>query len=479
MFKNLLIKEIQTAIIDFRFWVVLVLCLSIIPLSFYVSVKNYSQQLSDYQQEVQTYRDHYSGSISASLPAEGVHPPSPLSIFARGLDARMPYKVITSRDGQYKIEYAQPDNRGDLMGKIDFAFIIVFVLSILALVFTFSAISGDKENGTFRAVLSNPVLRRQILLSKLLGNYLVFIIPFLFSVLIALIITYFSGVVPVFSAQLLPSILIMIGISLIFIFALFNLGLWMSSFAKTSILSINILLLIWIVIGLVIPKVSPIISEAVFPIESRSVFESKRALLFQNLTNEQNAEESTLYEEIRGRIRPGSQGISSGWDDINAEFDEKVVPVREKYENLIASEIGKLVADYDQRIKKQNRISELISSLSIINSVNNLMAEFSGTGYIESENFLKQANQFQQTVKQNVYDIFEVKIYRSKSGTTMSTSRKDDTESDVPLPILDNYKQVPVSEIFQRNWIEIVLLIFYAILFFAGAFVSFLRFDVR
>jgi hypothetical protein len=46
--KTLVTREIQSAIIDFRFWVVLALCVSIIPLSFYVSVKNYSQRLSDF-----------------------------------------------------------------------------------------------------------------------------------------------------------------------------------------------------------------------------------------------------------------------------------------------------------------------------------------------------------------------------------------------------------------------------------------------
>jgi len=48
-FKTLITREIQGAIIDFRFWVVLALCVSIIPLSFYVSTRNYSQRLSDYE----------------------------------------------------------------------------------------------------------------------------------------------------------------------------------------------------------------------------------------------------------------------------------------------------------------------------------------------------------------------------------------------------------------------------------------------
>lgn len=61
IFKTLFLREVQGAIADFRFWVVLVLCLSIMPLSFYVSVKDYAQRLSDYRQNGHLNRlgNHY------------------------------------------------------------------------------------------------------------------------------------------------------------------------------------------------------------------------------------------------------------------------------------------------------------------------------------------------------------------------------------------------------------------------------------
>jgi ABC-type transport system involved in multi-copper enzyme maturation permease subunit len=479
LFKTLIIREIQGAIIDFRFWVVLALCLSIIPLSFYISVKNYSQRLSDYQQEVQAYRDK-TGSVDAHMAAEGVHPPSPLSIFSRGLDSKMPYKIITSRDGNYRIEYAKPDNRADLLGEIDFAFIVAFVLSILAIVFTFSAISGDKESGVLRGVLSNAVLRRQVLMAKLLGNYLVFLVPFLLSMLAALLVVYFSGVIPIFSAELFPTVLTMIGISLIFLFALFNLGLWISALARNSILSINVLLLIWIVLGLVVPKISPIIGAVIYPVESTGVFESKKILLRNSIEKEQYREEESLYEELRALMRPGTKGVSTAWTDINNAYDEKITPIREKYGQRLISETDKLVNDYPMRCNKQNRIARGISLLSPINSVNNLLAEFSGTGHSEAEHFIQHAAQFQATVKQEVYDNFETKVYRANGNISSSTkNRKDYNPGDTPVPVLDNYRHVGTAGVFSQNWVDIMLLCLYSLLFFVCSFISFLRFDVR
>jgi len=475
-FKTLVLREIQGAVIDFRFWVVLVLCISIIPLSFYVSVRNYSQGLSDYRQEIKTYRENTQ--IQAQIVAEGVHSPSPLSIFSRGLDSKMPYKILTSRDGNYKIEYAKPDNKKDLLGEIDFAFIVSFVLSILAIVFTFACISGDKESGILRLVLSNPVLRRQLLMAKLIGNYVVFLVPFILSLLMALLVVYLSGIIPVFSKEILIPVFIMLGISLLFILVMFNLGLWISAFAHNSILSVNILLLIWIIMGLVVPKISPIIGAAVYPVESTGVFESQKALVRQNITKEQYKEEGDLYEKLRNQFRPGAQGGSTGWSDVNSAYDEQVLPIREKYEQLLASETEKLTNNYTLRCNKQNTLARSIARLSPIYAVNSLMAEFSNTGYSEANNFVQQAPVYQEYIKQNYYDKMPYKTYRTGSGSMSVGSRfSDDLPKEVPT--LENYKSVSIGQIFQQNWVDIALLGFYCLLFFLCGFVSFLRFDVR
>ncbi|MDR2775368.1 MAG: ABC transporter permease [Tannerella sp.] len=477
-FKTLFIREIQGAIADFRFWVVLVLCLSIIPLSFYVSVKDYSQRLSDYHQAVQVYRDITQ--VYYNMKAEGVHPPSPLSIFSRGIDNKMPYKMITSHDGNYSIEYARPDSKKELLGEIDFGFIVAFVLSILAVVFTFNCISGDKEQGLLRAILANAVYRRQVLMAKLLGNYIVFLIPFFLSMLIALSVVHFSGIISVFSADILPAILLMTVISLVFLFTLFNLGLWISALTANSTLSINVLLLIWIVLGLVVPKISPIISASIYPVESNSVFESKKLLLRENILKEQRAEESDLYENLRMQFRPGTQGISSDWQDVNDAYDGQVVPIHEKYTQRLTTETNRLTDDYTMRCDRQNRLGRAITCLSPVGIVNNLMAEFSRTGYSEADNFIRQALQYQETVKREIYDKFILKEYHAKGNAMTSTNVVEGfNANEVSVPVLDNYTYQDTGDVLRQNGLDILLLCTYGLLFFVCAFVAFLRFDVR
>jgi hypothetical protein len=230
-------------------------------------------------------------------------------------------------------------------------------------------------------------------------------------------------------------------------------------------------------LGLVVPKISPIIGAAVYPVESTGVFESKKLLLRQSITKEQDKEEGEIYIRLRTQLRPGTDGVSSDWTDVNSAYDQQVEPVREKYKEILDSETERLVNDYTMRCNKQNAIARNIARLSPINAVHNLMAEFAGTGYTESTYFIKQASVYQEYVKQNYYDKMPIKTYKAGSNTlTLSETRQDLAKE---LPTFENYKRVGIAQIFQQNWIDIVLLGFYCLLFFVCGFISFLRFDVR
>ena len=56
--------------------------------------------------------------------------------------------------------------------QIDWAFAAGVILSLVALVLTFDAVSGERIDGTLRQVLSHPVRRHTVILAKMLGAYL-------------------------------------------------------------------------------------------------------------------------------------------------------------------------------------------------------------------------------------------------------------------------------------------------------------------
>ena len=55
MLKTLIKKEITETILDLRFVIATLLCVVLIPLGMYVSLKDYEQRLREYQTSIQQY----------------------------------------------------------------------------------------------------------------------------------------------------------------------------------------------------------------------------------------------------------------------------------------------------------------------------------------------------------------------------------------------------------------------------------------
>ena len=121
MLVTLILKEIHETIINMRFLIATLLCLVLIPLGMYVSLREYEQRFADYQDAMNLYQDRSEGRVHADFAAEGYRPPSALSIFSVGLEFFLPNKVVTSRDGQFKVlnETGINNPQSLISGKID------------------------------------------------------------------------------------------------------------------------------------------------------------------------------------------------------------------------------------------------------------------------------------------------------------------------------------------------------------------------
>ena len=63
----------------------------------------------------------------------------------------------------------------------DLGYVVNIVVSLLALMFVFDAICGEKERGTLKIVLANAVPRDSIILGKWIGGFVSLTAPFLVS----------------------------------------------------------------------------------------------------------------------------------------------------------------------------------------------------------------------------------------------------------------------------------------------------------
>ena len=271
MLKHLVLKEIQEIVTNSRWLFVLLICVVLIPLGLYVSSKEYEQNKAAYEDAKQMYEDRNKDNKRMEFVAEGYVPPSPLSIFSSGLSGSLPNKITTDSHGVWRIEndYGINNPVALLFGKIDFYFIVTIILSLLAFMVTFNSISGEKENGTLRLIVANAVPRWKIILAKIAGSYSVFLVSFLTGVIAGLVLVTLTTSVPILSAGYSPRSPVIMIISLFFLFILFNIGILFSIKTRNSGASITASLLLWVLIAIIIPKVSPMIAQIVYPIKTK------------------------------------------------------------------------------------------------------------------------------------------------------------------------------------------------------------------
>lgn len=488
MFKTLIRKEIVETMLDLRFVIATLLCVVLIPLGMYVSRKDYEQRIDDYRRSHQMYRQHYGKNIGANVAVEGHRPPSTLSIFALGLDSFMPDKVITSRSGLFRTAKDPGiDNPESLLfGKADLLFNISFVVSLAVLLFTFNSISGEKEMGTLRMMISNSIPRSQILLAKIVGSYTTLLIPLVISLLIALIILDASPYISILSSQIWPAFLVIVLITFLFILAMVTMSICISTLTHSPITSIVILLFVWVIVVLGIPKVSPIVAQIIYPIESRNVTDLRKQIVTKDIDEEFTQKRRRLFDKCRAAF-----GVDTGVGISNvpqneadkqayAQYDREVLPLNEEKQRRIADEIKKIEQVYRNKRSIQASIAINLSRISPVSCYTYLVSGLSQTGVTESERFFKNAQRFQDEIKAAIYDNFVLKTYGGMSrGTAMTTEKVDGFDpAKITVPEM-RYQYTTLTEALETGWIDILLLFLFNILFFLGAFIRFRKYDVR
>ncbi|MBT4484671.1 MAG: ABC transporter permease subunit [Candidatus Latescibacteria bacterium] len=491
MFATLILKEIQETIHTHRFFIAVLLCLVLIPTGTYVTLKDYQQRYNSYQNAERMYHERSEGKIKYDFRAEGYRPPSELSIFSIGLEYTLPNKIMTSRDGRFELMNDSVTNisQSTLFGKIDFYFIVSFVLSLLAMIFTFSSVTGEKESATLRLMLSNSVPRWTIIMAKILGNYLVFLVPFVVSLLLMVLIISVSVSFDIFSSEVLPKVLVIYGAAFMFLLAMFTLGTLVSTFTSKSLTSMVILLLVWVIFILVVPKLSPMLAEALHPVKSQQVFSMEKRIISESIVSDYRNRLRALLGKIASDFSITDEMAIFGFSRVKPEnsesalksYNEEKISIDEEFHERLGSEMKKFEELHKNEIAIQNTISRMISRISPVSCFAYSVSELSGTGMLELDNIEKNARVFQHKVNEDIYNNYNPKEYFTTNGSHIYNPNKDEAfdETSASVPHMDTYRRISLTETIKAAWIDILLLALYSILFFAGSFVSFLRYDVR
>ncbi|MDR2773640.1 MAG: ABC transporter permease [Tannerella sp.] len=480
MTKYIFIKELKEAITNFKFVLLMLFSVTLIPLSLYLSYHHFQLRQQIYEMDNVNYQYISKGQIGYSTPdfvAEGYRVPLMENVLSNASVSLLPYKVTTSREG-YTIENesVSDDYLTVLFGFLDIPYLVTCILSLLSLFASYNLINREVEEGTLKMILSNPVPRHQVLFAKLASHYLLFVLPVILGFCMGLLLIG-TGVQTSSFIQTAGMNLLVI---LLFFLVFFTMGILSSVYFKQSSRAIIVLLSVWLFFALIIPKTAPIIASLTVPVMSEDNFIRERDMAIQNFSEEMKNEGKNLA----GTVFPGktvNEIVSTPRDNelrilYETEMEKLTVRLTEEKNMFIKN----MEQTYLNRMEQRDRVAKYISVISPISCCNYMLNEINRAGYSQVVHFYTQADEFQKQVKREIYDNYISKNYYSavEDGQYTQGSVVDGFRpNQVTVPQFVCQPESIRGTIYSIR-IELLLLTGYLLLFFILAYFGFLKMNV-
>ncbi|MFH1568862.1 MAG: ABC transporter permease subunit [Gemmatimonadota bacterium] len=273
-------KELLTNLRTYRLAVALVFTavLSVMTtvtggIDFYTNQAAYTAQVRRASEELQK------ATVYAQVAPQLVFPPQPLSILSRGAMetfARQctatPFGINiyvsplqTSYDSQFMKSLVQ----------IDFTTVVALLLSFLAVVLAYDGICGEREQGTLKLVLANPVARGQVIAGKLVGGILTLTVPFAvgFGLSLLLILAMPNAAL---SGEDWMRLGIYFAVSVLFLGLVYSLSLMVSTWARSPDTALILCLFAWLVSGIGYLNALPSLSRYAIEVPPNQTYMGRR-----------------------------------------------------------------------------------------------------------------------------------------------------------------------------------------------------------
>jgi ABC-type transport system involved in multi-copper enzyme maturation permease subunit len=410
-------KEFLLNIMTFKFAVGAVACVVLTTVFMPILAADYRQRLELYNKNVADNQDELRKAVVYRNIRHTIYrPPAVLSAFSAGLEKQL---AGTAQIELEKVPELSVTQRGGnpylpILTVFDQSLIFKIIISILALLVAYDVVSGEREHGTLKMVLSGTAARHQVLLGKLVAGLITLGVPVIITFVIGLVVLLSYPMVSLSGSDWIR-IGIMFVASMAFTAVMYQFGLLFSSLARRSAISMVLGLFVWIIFAIVIPNVSVQLATDLRPFESQDKRDSRMASLKKDLANELgNIKMDSSNWLITSDASDAFGGYYAKRRDIywlNAERKQNslTIPIKLKYaDKSLAIEQGNLNSFFAQK-----DLARSLSFVSPISTYEDVMTILAGTDLTSFQDFIDQVRSHRNEV---------VEYIRSKTDNFSSPS---------------------------------------------------------
>ena len=475
MIGLLIRKELLNNVFSFRFVITFVLLFVIVLATSVILTNDYVRKQDEFsrrQGEVENYLREYAhfnriGNIIA--PAQ-----PPLAF----------YSLIRGISPEINMGKFNNDPLPVVFPLIDLTFIVSILLSLVALLFSYDSICGEKEDGTLKLMLSNSVSRAKVLLGKTIGGTVTLLIPFVFSLGISLLVILLNPRIS-WKGSDWGALGLIVFSTILYVTLFYSLGIFVSSRHKSGASSIMTSLFLWVLFILVIPSLTPYMASFLSKTPSRiqigreagRLGDVERDELGNKLAQERRQQVirkfPVLQEELTQEERQRRVAADPDYRIAYEELANETSAAWNEANRIQGDKMRLLWEELERKEEWQTNLSIYLSMASPLSSFTYLTTDLSGTGMRSLQHF--------ENLRRG-WSAVNAEYQRNKQ----SELREQDPTMDVSNTAVD-VSDMPRFQFRDESLLDRIkgalpffaALFIFNILFFTAAFVSFVRYDVR
>jgi len=474
MLLTLIAKEIRELLGSTKFILTFSVCAFLILLSFYMGANNYLNSKSHYEAaRAENLRQMEGVTDWLMIEQHRIFlPPQPLAALVTGVSNDIGRTTemkargeLTAHDSQFNEEpiYA-------VFRFLDLEFIFQIVLSLFAILLGYDAISGEKERGTLKLALSNAIPRPLFILGKLLGSFISLSISIAIAIILGCILLPVLGVPMSAGDWSRLSLIILTG--LLYFGAFLTISIFVSSLTARSSNSFLLLLVIWVMSVMIVPRASVLLAGRAIAVPSVDEVAAQKASFA-----------SELWSDFR-QAMADFRAPDSDPDNIEATLNafntyvDSLTSIRDGKMDVLA---GRLNEERYNKQRERQRVAFGLARISPAASLSLATSELAGTSLSLKDTYLSDAKNYQKTYA----DFMKEKTGMNVGGRMIVFKASIDGEENVEEPIDPTempafvYDRPPFPQALAAAIPDMGILALFNLVFFAGAFVSFNRYDAR
>ena len=390
-------------------------------------------------------------------------PPSPLSFVADGGSRMLPNAVVVNAFARFDLLHLHRGNyKLPLLIAVDWTFIIGGLMTLLAIVVSFGAVSGEKRSGTLRLALSNPLSRLSLFLGNYFGLLAVIIVALLLGAIVNLVTIEVMGGPPL-NEETLTTLGWAFVLAVLCLSAFLLAGLAASAMTGRPAVALVVLLVIWVLAVVATPGVARLLSEQMVEIPSQQFVREEQTRVGEEIRDS--------YPPIIGRFtgNPFEEGMP-----LRAESTSRVTQARQRIRD-----------EADAAQVRQVSLAQGIASVSPFGLLSDGLQTLSSTGIHGVEQLTRNAERYRRQLHNFVIDRDRQDpesahlVYGDGRGVERNTFSMRET----PLEIIPRAGALWTASGLSRDrpwplW-QMVWLLAYNLLAGLIAFVALIRYDPR